>query len=135
MFKRQLVAALVLNLLLILVAGCGGDKGSLDAAGLKLGKEVTGLISEAAKVLDGITDLESARNALPQLTDLDGNLGNLVSKVSGLSAESKQSLVGMVKGAMPALESAVSRVKEIPGAGETIEPAVQSMMAKLNGLM
>ncbi len=92
-------------------------------------------MGEATKLLGGITDLESAKAALPKLGDLDSNLGDMIAKVAKLSPESKQSLTGLVKGAMPALEGAIGKVTSMQGVGDTLKPALDSMMAKLQGLL
>jgi len=58
-----------------------------------------------------------------------------VSKAGNLSAESKDSFVGMVNKAMPALEGAVTKLMEMPGVGDTLKPALDGIMTKIKGLL
>ncbi|MEZ4386294.1 MAG: hypothetical protein R3D98_01700 [Candidatus Krumholzibacteriia bacterium] len=135
MSHRRPLALLVLILSLALLGACGKAEKALDTAGLSVGKDLTNLMGEATRMFSGITDLESAKAALPKLTDLDTTLGELVAKAADLSAESKQSLSGLVKGAMPALEAAVAKVSAMEGGiSDTLKPAIDSMMGKLKTL-
>ncbi len=135
MSYRRPLALVALILSLALVTACGKADKAMDTAGLTLGKDVSNLLGEVTGLLGGITNLESAKTALPQLTDLDGNLGELIDKAAKLSPESKQSLAGLVKGALPAFKTAAARVSTMEGVGETIKPILDSMLAKVNGMM
>ncbi len=136
MKMRTLVSLSVVVMMLSLLGACGGDSDQgLDVAGLKLGKDLTSTFGDVTKLLGGITDLESAKAALPKLTDLDSNLGDIAKKAAKLSPESLESLKGMVAKGMPAVEGAMAKLSEIPGASETLKPVVDSMLAKIKTLM
>jgi hypothetical protein len=135
MKSRLITTALTLVLILAMVGGCGKGEEALDMKGLKIGKDLTSMLGEATKMLNGITDLESAKAALPQLEDMNTDLGGIISKVSGLSAESKDSLAGMVKGALPALEGAIGKISANQEIGQTLMPTLNSMLDKVKGLI
>ncbi len=135
MKSRLMTTVLALALVLVVIGGCGKGEEALDMAGLKIGKDLTGMLGEATKMLNGITDLDSAKAALPQLKDMNTDLGGIISKVSGLSAESKESLAGMVKGALPALEGAIGKISANQEIGQTLMPTLNSMLEKVKGLI
>ena len=135
MKSRVMTTAMVLTLMLTMVSGCSKTEEALDMGGLKLGKELTSMLGEATKLIGGITDLDSAKAALPKLKGMDTDLEGIVSKVASLSPESKDSLAGMVKGALPALEGAIGKVTASPELGQTLKPTHDSILNKVKGLI
>ncbi|MDX2472335.1 MAG: hypothetical protein QNL91_01375 [Candidatus Krumholzibacteria bacterium] len=133
---RTLVSLSVVVMMLSLVGACGGDSDQgLDVAGMKLGKDLTSTFGEVTKLLGGVTDLDSAKAALPKLTNLDSSLGDIVAKAAKLSPESLDSFKGMAAKAMPTVEGAMAKLSDIPGASQTLKPVMDSMMAKIKSLM
>lgn len=132
---RAITTVLALVMILTVVGGCSKTQEGLDVAGLKLGKDLTGLLGDATKLLGGITDLDGAKAALPKLQGMESDLGGIISKVASLSPESKESMAGMVKGALPALEGAISKVSENPEIGATLKPVLTSFLGKIKGLI
>ena len=132
---RAMMSLVVVVLMLTMIGACGDSGKGLDVAGLKLGKDLTSMLGDATKLLGGITDLDSAKSALPKLMDLDNGLGDIVAKVAKLKPESLDSFKGMAKKAIPALESAITKLSDIPGVGQTLKPTMDSIMAKLQGMM
>ncbi len=135
MKTRAIVTLTVVVMMLTMVGACGkGDK-ALDVAGLNLGKDMTSMLGDLTKMLGGITDLDSAKAALPKLTEMTGGLDDIAAKAGKLSAESKDAFVGLVNKAMPALEGAVTKLMEMPGVGDTLKPALDTIMAKVKGML
>lgn len=135
MKSRLLMSVLALTLMLAVVGGCSKSEEAMDLAGLKVGKDLTSMLGDATKLLGGITDLDSAKAALPQLKDMDSSLSGIVSKVADMSPESKDSMAGMVKGALPALEGAVGKVMANQEIGQTLKPTLDSILDKVKGLI
>ena len=96
--------------------------------------EATKLIGDTVKSLGSITDLESAKAALPALKNLDGDFGQLVQKVKEMSPEQKDKLVGVVSKAMPQLESVGDRITSLPGVGDVVGPTLNSILSKVKSL-
>lgn len=135
MKTRTIATLAILIMILSLVGACGkGDK-ALDVAGLSLGKDLSGMLGKATTLLGGITDLDSAKAALPKLNEMNTGLDGIVAKAAKLSPESKDSFVGLVHKAMPALEGAMTKVMELPGVGDTLRPTMESMMSKIKSLL
>jgi hypothetical protein len=140
--KLRTMTILTLSLMILsLAAGCGGEGegegGSvLDmAAGLNLGKDLSGMLGEATRLLGGITDLDSAKAALPKLAEMDGGLDDIVAKAKELSPENKEKFVEASMAAVPALEGAVSKLTAMPGVGDTLKPTLDSILGKVKGMM
>jgi hypothetical protein len=81
------------------------------------------------------TDQESAKAALPKLTEMNLRLDEIVAKVAKLSPESKDSFAGVVMNAESALEGAMTMLRAKPGVSETLKPVMDSFMSKVKSLM
>ncbi len=134
MKMRKMIALTTLLMMLAMVGACGDSDKSLDVEGLKLGKDLTSVLGDATKLLGGITDLDSAKAALPKLTEMDSGLGDIVAKAAKLSPESLDSFKGMALKAVPALEGAMTKLTDIPQVGQALKPVMDSMLAKLKSL-
>ncbi len=132
---RTLMTLSVVILMLTMIGACGDSGKGLDMAGLSLGKDLSGVLGNATKLLGGITDLDSAKAALPKLMEMNTGLDDIVAKVKKLSPESLESFAGMAKKALPALEGAMSKLSDIPGVGQTLQPTLDSILSKVKGMM
>ena len=99
--------------------------------------DAAAVTKSAGTMLDGlktslgsITDVATAKAALPQLTAATGELD----KMSALPAAAKSGITGLVVAAMPALKAQADKVLAIPGVGDVAKPAIDGLMAKLAAL-
>jgi hypothetical protein len=106
----------------------------LMVAGLDLGSEISGVFDNTTETLQGITDTESARAALPALTKLQDQLSSLAGHVEQLPADGKTLFAGMVGKALPGLQDIVDKLNALPGVGEVLQPVLKPMMEKLTAL-
>jgi hypothetical protein len=104
----------------------------LMVGGVDLGSEINGVFANTTKTLQGITDTESARAALPTLNKLQGQLSSLAGQVDQLPAEGKTLFAGRVDKALPGLQALVDKLNAMPGVGEVLQPALKPMMEKLS---
>jgi hypothetical protein len=131
-FTSVLVMALILG---VGFAGCDKAEEAMQNTDLGATAEASKLLGSATKSLAGITDVESAKAALPALKDLDLDLGKLMAKVKDMSPEQKSKLTGAVSKAMPQLESAMAKVTSMAGVGDIVGPTLESLMGKFKGMM
>jgi hypothetical protein len=117
-----------------MLAGCDKAEQALEKTDLGTTTEVTKLISNAVKSLGSITDIESARAALPALQDVDIDLGKIVQNVKDMAPEAKSKLTGVVSKAMPQLEAAIAKVSSLSGVGEIVGPTLKSLQDKFKNL-
>jgi hypothetical protein len=113
----------------------GEDAQNLVVGDVNVGQEVTGAFESATTALNGITDAASAEAALPKLTEIDANLDKLGGLVEQLPAEGKSALVALINGALPALETLIAKVNDMPGVGPVIKPTADAMVAKLKAMV
>src|SRR5262245_24333073 len=104
---------------------------SLTVGGLDIRKEVTDSITNLRTTLTGITDVPSARAALPKLQEVTGQIDKVDSLVGQLSPEQRKVLAGMVNPLMPSLDQLFDKVLAIPGVAELLKPTIDALRAKL----
>jgi len=105
--------------------------------GVDLGKisgGLDGVFGSATDALDGITDVESAQNAIPALEEATSKLGGLSDVITRLPDAAKGPVGGIVSGGLGLIQPMIEKVSAIPGVGAVIEPVVAPLMEMLNGL-
>jgi len=88
----------------------------------------------ASESLSGITDLESAKNAVPALQEAASNLGGLNDVMARLPEAAKGPLGSIVQGGIGTLQPLIEKVSAIPGVGAVIGPVIAPIMEMLNGM-
>jgi hypothetical protein len=107
---------------------------SLTVGGLDIGKQVTDGTSNLRSTLTGVTDVASARAALPKLQEVSAQFDKVGGVVGQLSAEQRKVLAGLVNPMMPTLNQLFDKVLTIPGVAEVLKPAIDALRAKLAAL-
>jgi len=95
---------------------------------------LNGVFDSTGEALSGITDVESAKNAIPGLEDAAGKLGGLNDMITRLPEAAQGPIGSVVQGGMSSLQPIVDKVSAIPGVGAVIEPVVGPLMKMLGGL-
>ncbi|MFK8078154.1 MAG: DUF937 domain-containing protein [Granulosicoccus sp.] len=106
-------------------------------AGVDLGKisgGLEGVFGSAGDALSGITDLESAKSAIPSLEDAAGKLGGLNDIIVRLPDAAKGPLAAIVQNGIGTIQPLIDKVSAIPGVGAIIEPVIAPIVEMLNGL-
>ena len=91
---------------------------------------ITGMFGSATESLGGITDVESAKAAIPALTDFSGKLDGITSMADKLPDAAKPMLAGALEKIMPMLDS----VMAIPGVGAVLGGVIEPLKEKLSSL-
>jgi hypothetical protein len=115
-------------------AGVGEGAENLLVGDVDVGEQITGVFESATATLNGITDAASAEAAVPELNELNDSLGKLGGLVDQLPAEGKSALAALVSGSLSNLEALITKVAEIPGAGDVIRPVADSLLEKLQAM-
>lgn len=100
----------------------------------KISSGLDGVFGSAGDALSGITDLESARSALPNLEDAAGKLSGLNDLIVRLPDAAKGPIGSVVQNGMGSLQPIIDKVTAIPGVGALIEPVIAPLMEMLSGL-
>ncbi len=106
-------------------------------AGLDLSQftdSASGIFSTLTDSVSGITDAESAKAALPAMTEARGTLDSLTNTLERLPDAAKGPIAGIVTGGLAALQPILEKTLALPGVGPVIEPVITPMMDKLASL-
>lgn len=106
-------------------------------AGVDLGKisgGLEGVFGSAGDALSGISDLESAKSAIPSLEDAAGKLSGLNDLIVRLPDAAKGPIAAIVQNGMGTIQPLIDKVSAIPGVGSIIEPVIAPIVEMLNGL-
>jgi len=101
---------------------------------LAVGKDLTGLLDNLGKVLNGVTNEESARSAIPQLTAFSPVLEALQKSTLALPEAGRTGIAEMVLKNMGGLQKIIDTVMAIPGVKEILGPTVTPMIETLSKL-
>jgi len=104
------------------------------ADALKMGTELTGLFGSLGKVLGGVTDEATARDAIPQLTEFAPVLESLQKSTVALPEAGRSTIAEMVLKNMGGLQKVIDTVMAIPGVKEILGPTVTPMIETLSKL-
>jgi hypothetical protein len=107
---------------------------SVMVGGVDIGKQLGDNLSSLRTSLAGITDVESARAALPKLQEATATIEKVNGMVPQLSAEQRLSVSGLVTPAMAAINQMLEKVLAIPGVGDVLKPTVDNLKTKLADL-
>jgi hypothetical protein len=88
-------------------------------------------MSDVRTSLLGVTDVDSARAALPKLDAAK----NQIDKVSGLAGQltpdQRQTIASVVAPAMPLIDQLSNKVLDMPGVGDVLRPTLDPVKTKL----
>lgn len=100
----------------------------------KISSGLDGVFGSAGDALSGITDLESAKSAIPSLQDAAGKLSGLNDVIVRLPDAAKGPIASIVQNGMGTIQPLIEKVSSIPGVGAIIEPIIAPIVEMLNGL-
>jgi Bacterial protein of unknown function (DUF937) len=99
--------------------------------GTDVGKVVGDDLGTVRSSLEGVTDVASAKTALPKLQDVDGQLDKVASLMGQASPDQKQAIKGTVDPALATLNPLFDKVLAIPGVGDVLKPSIDELKTKL----
>jgi hypothetical protein len=98
---------------------------------LDLEKNLGSAMGAVTTSLGGITDVDSAKAAIPSLTEATGQLGSLGGLFAKLPEAARGPITKIVSDNMQGIQDMVTKVASIPGVGELIKPVVEKLSAAL----
>ena len=96
--------------------------------------DLQGALNSGADALRGITDVESAKAAVPKLQEMSGALGGIVNKLDALPGPVKETVQKMAGDFMPQFQSLASNAMRIPGARPVLEQHVRPLLTQLESI-
>jgi hypothetical protein len=107
---------------------------NVTVRGVDVGKQATDSLSSLRTTLSGVTDVASAKAALPKLQDVTGQIDKTQGMVGSLSADQRQAIANIVNPQMSAVNQLFDKVLAIPGVDQVLKPTIDSVKAKLASL-
>jgi hypothetical protein len=99
--------------------------------GPELLSKITEFFGSAGKTLQGVTDAESAKLALPTIEQLSGQADELTKSLAGLPDGAKVAVTGVLEKGLAELKALVEKVLALPGVDSVLKPAVSGLLDKL----
>lgn len=108
-----------------------GDLSALKVGDVEVGKECSALATKLSTTLAGIKDVETAKEALPKLEEVNLGFDKLTALVDQIPANVKPALATMIKAHSAQLSATIQKVVSIEGVGEIVKPVLDQIVAKL----
>ena len=106
---------------------------AMDAA--DIGKQATTTLTGLSAMLASITNADTAKAALPKLTDANDSLGKIVGMADKMPAEARTAMKASMGGAIASIKDAIAKVTAMPGVGDVVKSATDPIAAKLDALV
>ena len=103
-------------------------------SGVDVGKQLGDSLAVTRHSLQGITDVTSAKAAVPVLRDATTQIDKVNSILDQLPVDQRKALVGLAATATATLNPLVDKVLAIPGVAEVIKPTVDPLKTRLADL-
>jgi hypothetical protein len=110
------------------------DMISIDPKFLEAGKTAGSLFNGLTKVLTGVTDIDSAKAALPELEKLAPMLSTLETEAGKLPADEQPAFAEVIGKNIGLLQKVIDTAMAIPGVKELLGPVVTPMVESLTKL-
>ena len=108
---------------------------AVDVDGVDVGGEINGVFDGATGALSGITDVDSAKAALPDLEAISSQADGLSGLMDKVPEAARGPLTGLIGDKVGALTPLLEKASEIPGVGDVIGPVTGPLLEKLQGMM
>jgi Bacterial protein of unknown function (DUF937) len=104
---------------------------NLTVSGIDVGKQASDSLSNLRTTLSGVTDVASAKAALPKLQEVTGQINKTDGMIGSLSAEQRKAIANIVNPEMPAVNQLFDKVLAIPGVNDVLKPTIDTVKEKL----
>lgn len=103
-----------------------------EVDGVNYGKQTAAFFSDASDLFNGITDVNSAREALPKLNEFSRNLDGISKAYDGFSVEAQTKFQRLVEASMPAYNDAVDNLYQNAEIKNVLSPVMDQITQKLD---
>lgn len=104
---------------------------SIDIDGTNVGEAFGNIFTSATDTVSGITDVASAKAAIPSFNDITGKVDGLSSLWEKVPEAGRGQLGSMVSDNLGKLTPAIDKISEIDGVGDVIGPVTGPLLEKL----
>ena len=103
-----------------------------EVDGVNYGKQTAQFFSDASDLFNGITDVDSAKEAIPKLNEFSRNLDGITKAYDGFSLEAQTKFQRLVEASMPAYNEAVGKLYENEDIKNVLSPVMDPITQKLD---
>lgn len=107
---------------------------TLKVGDINVGTEISGIFGSFTEALSGITNEATAKNALPKLNELSGQLDGITDLFKQLPEAGKGVISKAVGESTSGLNGLIAKISELPGVGSIIKPVIDLILQKLAAL-
>ena len=107
---------------------------SVTVGGVDIKNTIGDSLSDLRTSLQGVTDVASAKAALPKLEAARSQIDRVSSLVGQLTPDQRKVVAAAIAPAMPAINRLTDKVLEIPGVGDVLRPTIDPVKTKLADL-
>ena len=97
--------------------------------------KLTSMFDSLGGTFEKVTDVESAKAALPELETMDKQLEAASAGLAAIPEIVRGPFVKSLQDSFPAVEAMIEKALAIPGVGDVLKPVVDSMMSKIKPLI
>jgi hypothetical protein len=106
----------------------------LTVDGVNLAGQVNSSINTLKSALPSITDVATARAALPKINEAVAQLNDISARAAKLSPEGRSALAKLIVVVRPSINQMCDKVMATPGVGAVAKPAIDDLQARLDTL-
>jgi len=99
-----------------------------------IGKQLGDSLNGVRTSLQSVTDVASATAAIPKLREATAQVDKVSGLLAQLSADQRKTVAGLAASANATLNESFDKVLAIPGVGQELKPAIDTLKTKLAGL-
>jgi hypothetical protein len=104
------------------------------AGGPELLNKVVQFFNSATQSLQSITDVNSAKAAVPKLEELAKSADSLSQAIGTLPQGGKSAMSSVFENGIAGLKAHVEKIEALPGVSAVVKPAIDKLMEKLSPL-
>ena len=93
--------------------------------------QLSNVFGSYKETLGGISDVESAKEAVPEMKSLNDQLGSVAGMMDKLPAGVKDALGGSIGSMIEPIKEMLDKVMKIPGVEPILKPVVDTMLEKV----
>ena len=107
---------------------------SVMVGGVDIGKQLSDSLGTLRTSLQGVTDVASAKAALPRIQSAAAQVDKINGMVGQLSADQRRVIAGLAAPATTTVNQLIDKVLAVPGVGEVLRPAAEMVKTRLAAL-
>lgn len=132
---RKISLVSLLLVLVVLGTGCSSKPGIYERGGMNATDLLNNILDQTTAVLSDVFNVDSAKEALPQLMSLNADFDTLFDVADDLSPEGRQELAEKAARAMPGLKANARRINGQKGISDVLGEEINRMVFKLTELL